>query len=131
MAPDLGVTPPDDLTIVPDPPPGDEAAEGATHRIGEHAPLAFRLVVSPVAGRLRLLPAVRFEGGVEWVSAGQPLAVVESGPTNHQVLAPAEARLAGVLVRDGEPVARGQPLVWLEEAPGPATPGAGEGKDEG
>ncbi len=82
---------------------------------GESLGLAIRMVVSPSGGRLRLLPPSRFHDGEEWVSAGQTIAIVENGPVIHEVRAQHEARVAGVLVRDGEPVAPGQPLVWLDE----------------
>lgn len=88
-----------------------------TPSMGESAELGqggMRLVVAPAAGRLRHLPATRFHQGDEWVSLGQPIAQVEKGSALIDVVAPIEARLAGVLVRDGEPVAKGQPLVWLE-----------------
>jgi biotin carboxyl carrier protein len=74
----------------------------------------FFLVVSPAAGRLRHLPPAHFHEGDEWVSAGQPVAMVEQGSAVIEVKSPIEARVAGVLVRDGEPVQPGQPLVWLE-----------------
>jgi biotin carboxyl carrier protein len=95
-----------------DEPPHHERNPGS---LGESVGLGMRLVVSPAAGRLRLLPAVVFHGGHEWVSAGQPIAEVENGPVVSQVKAPHEARVAGILVRDGEPVLRGQPLAWLDE----------------
>lgn len=85
--------------------------------MGESMGLAVRLLVSPAAGRLRLLPATRFHEGEEWISRGQTVALVEQGSTLVEVNAPSEARVAGVLVRDGEPVARGQPLIWLDEVP--------------
>jgi biotin carboxyl carrier protein len=83
----------------------------------------FRLLVSPAAGRVRHLPPVRFDGGVELVSRDQVVAVIEQGSTSVEVRAPVEARVAGILVRDGEPVAPGQPLVWLDVVP----PGPGVG----
>jgi multidrug efflux pump subunit AcrA (membrane-fusion protein) len=43
--------------------------------------------------------------------------VVEQGRESLEVRSPIDARVSGILVRDGEPVALGQPLVWLEEAP--------------
>ncbi len=92
--------------------------------VGESLGLAVRLVVSPTGGRLRLLPPARFHDGDEWVSAGQAIALVENGPVVHEVRAPSEARVAGVLVRDGEPVAPGQPLVWLDETAQPPRPEA-------
>ena len=85
--------------------------------VGESTGLAVRLLVSPAAGRLRLLPPSRFRRGEEWVSTGQTVALVEKGSAVLEVKAPSEARVAGVLVRDGEPVAPGQPLIWLDELP--------------
>jgi pyruvate/2-oxoglutarate dehydrogenase complex dihydrolipoamide acyltransferase (E2) component len=90
--------------------------------MGESLGLPVRMVVAPAGGRLRLLPPARFQDGQEWVSAGQTVAVVENGPVIHEVRAPHEARVAGVLVRDGEPVAPGQPLVWLDESVRPPEP---------
>jgi biotin carboxyl carrier protein len=84
---------------------------------GESVGLGVRLLVSPGAGRLRHLPPVQFHEGDEWVSAGQAVALVEQGRESIEVRSPIDARIAGILVRDGEPVAQGQPLVWLEEAP--------------
>jgi biotin carboxyl carrier protein len=100
-----------------------EALQDATEQVeqgqgtGESVGLAVRLLVSPGAGRLRHLPPVEFHDGAEWVTAGQAVAVVEQGRISVDVLSPIDARVAGILVRDGEPVAEGQPLVWLEEAP--------------
>jgi biotin carboxyl carrier protein len=108
-----------------DPARGEPAA--AAH--GESIGLPMRLVVSPAPGRLRLLPAAQFHDGHEWVSAGQAVAEVTNGPEVHAVLAPHDARVAGVMVREGEPVAQGQPLLWLDEtARRPTEPGSkGEG----
>jgi biotin carboxyl carrier protein len=74
---------------------------------------------------MRHLPPVRFEDGVEWVAAGQAVAIIEQGNSSVEVRAPIDARVAGILVRDGEPVMPGQPLVWLDEAPRPASPPGG------
>jgi biotin carboxyl carrier protein len=92
---------------------------GSTHEVspesmGEGGSFGFQLVVAPTAGRLRHLPPVRFVGGEEWVSPGQPVALIEQGSASVPVLSPVEARVAGILVRDGEPVMPGQPLVWLD-----------------
>ena len=95
--------------------------EPFAHPSGESAGLGMRLLVSPVAGRLRLLPAARFHEGEEWVSPGQPVAEVEKGEQTVTVHVAREARVAGILVRDGEPVAQGQPLLWLDETPLPAS----------
>lgn len=91
--------------------------EVSPESMGEPGGFGFRLVVSPVAGRMRHLPPARFEDGEEWVSPGQPVAVVEQGSVVIEVRSPVEARVAGVLVRNGEPVAAGQPLVWLDDSP--------------
>jgi biotin carboxyl carrier protein len=104
------------------------AHEVSPESMGEPGGFGFRLVVSPAAGRLQHLPPARFEDGEEWVSAGQPVAVVEQGSVAIEVRSPIEARVAGVLVRDGEPVAAGQPLVWLDDSPRrvrPERPGGG------
>ncbi len=98
----------------------------ASHAVGESGGLAFRLVVSPAAGRMRHLPPVRFEDGVEYVTAGQPVAVIEQGSSSVEVRAPIDARVSGILVRDGEPVMTGQPLVWLDEAPSRRADAEGE-----
>jgi biotin carboxyl carrier protein len=84
---------------------------------GESVGLAVRLLVSPGPGRLRHVPPIEFHDGAEWVTAGQTVAVVEQGRESLEVRSPIDARVSGILVRDGEPVALGQPLVWLEEAP--------------
>jgi biotin carboxyl carrier protein len=93
------------------------ASEAQLVPVGESVGLGVRLVVSPAAGRLRHLPPARFEAGKEWVSRGQAVALVENGSVSIEVRSPIEGRLAGVLVRDGEPVAAGQPLVWLDDSP--------------
>ena len=106
----------------------DDASRGehAATAHGESVGLPMRLVVSPASGRLRLLPAAQFQDGHEWVSAGQAVAEVSNGPEVHSVVAPHDARVAGVMVRDGEPVAQGQPLLWLDEtARRPPAPQAG------
>jgi biotin carboxyl carrier protein len=91
--------------------------ELVAEHFGEPGGFGFRLVVAPAAGRIRHLPPARFQDGHEWVVAGQPIAVVEHGSVSVGVESPVEARVAGVLVRDGEPVLRGQPVVWLDESP--------------
>ena len=93
------------------------ASENQSHPVGESIGLGVRLVVSPSAGRLRHLPPARFEAGKEWVSRGQAVALVENGSVSIEVRSPIEGKVAGVLVRDGEPVAQGQPLVWLDDSP--------------
>ena len=103
-------------------------ARPATHEnlhasLGEPGGFGFRLLVSPASGRMRHLPPAEFRDGDEWISAGQAVAVIEQGPSEVEVISPIDARVAGILVRDGEPVIQGQPLVWLDAVPIPgATP---------
>ena len=104
------------------------AAEVQPDSMGESVGLGVRLLVSPASGRLRHLPPAQFREGAEWVEAGQAVALVEQGSVAVEVTSPIDGRVAGILVRDGEPVLRGQPLVWLDEAPpGPRSrrPGGG------
>ena len=97
--------------------PRSVPSDATPDSIGESAGgFGFFLVVSPAAGRMRHLPPVRFHDGQEWVTAGQPVAVIEQGSVSIEVKSPFDAVVAGVLVRDGEPVHPGQPLVWLEAA---------------
>jgi biotin carboxyl carrier protein len=86
-----------------------------TESIGESVGLGgIRMVVSPVAGRLRHLPPVHLDEGMEWVTVGQPIAVVEQAGKATELKSPVEGKVTGFLVRDGEPVMVGQPVVWLE-----------------
>jgi len=94
--------------------------EPAPESMGEGGSFGFRLLVSPISGRLRHLPPAQFRVGHEWVSAGQAVAVVEQGARTTEVRSPVEARVGRVLAADGEPVVQGQPLVWLEEDPSTA-----------
>jgi biotin carboxyl carrier protein len=90
--------------------------EVAPDSMGEPGGFGFRLLVSPAAGRIKHLPPTRFHDGHEWVSPGQAVVLVEQGSAAIEVKSPIEAMVAGMLVRDGEPVQPGQPLVWLDEA---------------
>ena len=81
---------------------------------GEQFGLPITLLVSPAAGKLRVLPPKVFQGGTEWVEAGQPVARVVHGADEDVILAPVRGRLGGVLGRDGEPVKAGQPVAWME-----------------
>jgi len=94
--------------------------EPAPESMGESGAFSFRLLVSPVTGRVRHLPPATFRVGHEWVSAGQAVAIVEHGSEEVEVRSPIEARVGRMLVTDGEPVVQGQPLVWLEQDPGPS-----------
>ncbi|MDQ3973597.1 MAG: hypothetical protein M3276_04565, partial [Actinomycetota bacterium] len=73
-----------------------------------------RMVVSPAAGRLRLLPPRRFEDGVEVVVAGQALAHIELNGRHTVVRAPVGGRVSTVLGLEGEPVTLGTPVLTIE-----------------
>jgi biotin carboxyl carrier protein len=90
--------------------------EVAPDSMGEPGGFGFRLLVSPSAGRIKHLPPSQFHDGDEWVSRGQAVVLVEQGSIAVEVKSPIEARVAGMLVRDGEPVQPGQPLVWLDDS---------------
>ncbi|MBI4260994.1 MAG: hypothetical protein HY658_10550 [Actinobacteria bacterium] len=83
---------------------------------GEHGALPITVVVAPTAGRLRILPPRRFYRGREWVEAGQPIVRIERGSQADTVVSPVGGRFGGVIGREGEPVAAGQPVAWVEPA---------------
>jgi hypothetical protein len=72
------------------------------------------LLVSPRAGRVRVLPPRRFRGGREWVEPGDAVARIEHDSGSDAILAPVSGAIGGVLSRDGEPVRAGQPVAWME-----------------
>ncbi|HEV3473994.1 MAG TPA: biotin/lipoyl-containing protein [Actinomycetota bacterium] len=72
------------------------------------------LVVTPAAGRIRLLPPRRFKHGREVVEAGQPVARLEQGEHHTLVRAAVGGTVASVLAIEGEPVRPGQPLYAIE-----------------
>ena len=82
---------------------------------GEQAALPITVIVSPVAGRLRILPPRRFVGGREFVDAGQPVLAIEQGDRTEEIVSPVRGRFGGVLGREGEPVTPGQPVAWVEQ----------------
>ena len=84
---------------------------------GERTDIPLTILVTPYAGRLRILPPERFWQGHEWVESGQAVAIVERGDAglpDHVVRSPARGRLGAVLGRDGEPVTPGQAVAWVE-----------------
>lgn len=93
---------------------------------GELGALPIALVISPAAGRLKMLPPQEFRDGREWVERGQAVAQIEHSPGTEPtpVVAPARGWIGGIMGRDGEPVRRGQPVAWMEALP-PETPPEG------
>lgn len=82
--------------------------------LGEGLPGGFRLVVAPAVGRLRLLPPMRFERGVEVVDAGQPLARVELSGSDVIVRAPVAGRVTAVIGVEGQPVTEGTVVMSID-----------------
>lgn len=76
----------------------------------------LRVVVAPVAGRVRLLPPQDFSDGRELLGLGQALAVIDGGGDRTTVTAPVSGLLDGLLVHEGEPVQPGQPLLVVRTA---------------
>ena len=93
--------------------------DAALDGMGDTGGFGFRVIVAPATGKMRHLPPAHFHEGDEMVAAGQDVAVIEQGEREILVVSPVAGRIAGVLVRDGEPVLKGQPIVWLYEQPGP------------
>jgi biotin carboxyl carrier protein len=94
--------------LVPDVPaaarPPDPPAAALAGSVAEGLVLA----VAPATGRFRPLAG-------EWVSGGGLLGHVTGGRGRADaVLAPVAGRVAGLLVRPGQLVRRGQALVWLQ-----------------
>jgi biotin carboxyl carrier protein len=72
------------------------------------------VVVSPGAGRIRLLPPLRFAEGHELVEAGQAVARLIHGDRETEIVAPVSGRVSSVMALDGEPVIAGQPVMAIE-----------------
>jgi hypothetical protein len=95
----------------------EHLADGIDIRIdhGESTDIPIQLLVTSLAGRLRILPPERFWQGHEMVEVGQAVVVVELGDrTEHLVRSPVRGRLGAVLGRDGELVTPGQAVAWVE-----------------
>ncbi len=83
-------------------------------RAQAEVPMLLRLVVTPVGGRVRFLPPLRFAKGRELVEAGQPLARLEQGHHEVVVRTPVAGAVSSVLAIEGEPVLPNQPLFAIE-----------------
>ncbi|MFL5799021.1 MAG: hypothetical protein ACJ77A_13970 [Actinomycetota bacterium] len=82
---------------------------------GERTDIPIHVLITPVGGRLHILPPERFGGGHELVEKGQAVAVVElADRTEHAVCSTVRGRLGAVLGRDGELLTPGQAVAWVE-----------------
>jgi biotin carboxyl carrier protein len=86
-----------------------------------HRPVWFRVVVSPAAGRVRLLPPRTFQDGRELVEPGQPVARLVQGRTEVDIVAPVGGRVSSVLALEGEPMVAGQAVMAIEPEAEPAS----------
>ena len=71
-------------------------------------------MITPAAGRVRLLPPARFFNGREIVHAGQPMARLERGRHHTIIRTPVKGAVSSVLAIEGEPVVPNQPLFAIE-----------------
>jgi biotin carboxyl carrier protein len=86
-----------------------------------HRPVWFRVVVSPAAGRVRLLPPRRFRDGRELVEPGQAVARLVQGATEVEIVSPVGGRVSTVIALDGEPMVAGQAVMAIEPEAEPAS----------
>lgn len=86
-----------------------EVVEGAS----EVTSIAERLVVAPCSGRFHPLPAEIFTTEGEWALEGQALAEIHTGDEVVPVLSGFEGWVMGLLAVPGQPVGRGDPLMWI------------------
>lgn len=86
-----------------------------------HRPVWFRVVVSPAAGRVRLLPPQRFRDGRELVERGQPVARLVQGAKEVEIVAPVGGHVSSVIALDGEPLVAGQAVMEIEPEAEPAS----------
>ena len=77
--------------------------------------LPDRLVVAPAFGRVVIAAPMRFTSEGEVVRAGDVLATVHSADRAVEVSAPFDAWLLAFLVRDGERVEPGAPIVHMRK----------------
>ncbi|WP_336276896.1 acetyl-CoA carboxylase biotin carboxyl carrier protein [Bartonella sp. CB178] len=74
-------------------------------------------VTSPMVGTAYLAPAPGAQVFVEVgqnVSEGQTLLIIEAMKTMNQISSPRSGRVTAILVKDGQPVEFGEPLVIVE-----------------
>jgi acetyl-CoA carboxylase biotin carboxyl carrier protein len=82
----------------------------------EPAPKAGTMVTSPMVGTVYLAPQ---PGAPPFVNVGDEVTdgtvcIIEAMKTMNPVAAPAAGRIAEILVRDGQPVEFGEPLMRIE-----------------
>ena len=87
----------------------DHADVAAPERPG----IRERLVVAPCAGRFVPLPPETFTCEGEWVEPGQPVAHVTTTSSPEPVVSRFRGWVMGMLAVPGQPVARGDALLWI------------------
>jgi acetyl-CoA carboxylase biotin carboxyl carrier protein len=92
------------------------APNSAANGGGEPAPKRGTLVTSPMVGTVYLAPQ---PGAPPFVNVGSEVTdgtvcIIEAMKTMNPVAAPVAGRIAEILVRDGQPVEFGEPLMRIE-----------------
>jgi acetyl-CoA carboxylase biotin carboxyl carrier protein len=75
------------------------------------------LVASPMVGTAYVAPSPGeppFVKVGDMVTEGQTLAIIEAMKTMNQILAPRAGRVTQIIIRDGQPVEFGEPLMIIE-----------------
>lgn len=91
----------------------ERALVGPARLTGAALTLDDQAVVSPCAGRFRSVPPVTFTAEGEVVGTGQIVGYVDAHDGPVPVRAQSPGWVMGVLVSDGDPVQRGQPVLGL------------------
>ena len=100
-------------------------AQAAVARSGGQAPVAKAtdvsghpgLVASPMVGTAYVAPSPGeppFVKVGDMVTEGQTLAIIEAMKTMNQIPAPRAGRVTQIIIRDGQPVEFGEPMMIIE-----------------
>jgi oxaloacetate decarboxylase alpha subunit len=110
IAPEISLT-----TVSPQAPspapaaPQSSAAAGNVPGVSINAPLTGVFYAAPGVG----LPPFVKQG--DTVNAGQTVCIVEAMKLSNQITAPAKCRILEILVQNGQPVKKDQPLISIEK----------------
>ena len=101
-------------------PDAQQAEKGAKKKTPEEKPAAAysATVDAPFVGTLYLAPGPGKSDFIkegDLVEAGGKLCIVEAMKLFNEITAPKKCRVVKILVADGQPVEKGQPLVGIEE----------------
>lgn len=80
---------------------------------GESVSVNERVVVSPITGRFEMAPPQNYTAEGEYILEGQTVGYVNIDKQRTVVAATFSGWVMGFLVNDGQPVSKGQPILWL------------------